>query len=106
MHNSEARRVTVHDILQGRAIIVLQNQPFSLVSLIHDIQVVHVPTEPTTTSTDPMNTLPSDVMGDNDHSLSPGVIAAIVVISIIIVFLFTAITVVLIVVGILFRRQR
>ena len=106
VRNREERRVSVHDIQQGRDIIVLlQDRPVSLLSLIHDIQVVHIPTEPTTTSTDPMNTLPSDTTDDNGQSLSQGAVAAIVVICIVIVILFTAITVVT-VIGVMLRRHR
>jgi hypothetical protein len=106
VRNREENRVTVHDTWQGRAIIVLQDsRPFSLLSLIHDIQVVHVPTEPITTSRDTMNTSPPEFMEESNQSLSPGIVAGIVVISIVIVIAVIVVLIV-IVVGITFRRQR
>ena len=103
VRNREENRVTVHDIRQGRANIVLRETQFLLLSLIHDIQIVHVPTEPITTSMDTMNTSPSEFMEDSNQSLSLGIVAAIVVISIIII---TAIIVLLLVVIISIRLKR
>ena len=107
VRNREENRVTVHDIRQGRAIIVLQERPFLLLSLIHDIQIVYVPTEPITTSMDTMNTSPSEFMEDSNQSLSPGIVAAIVVISIIIIIIIAIIVLLLVViVGVMFKKQR
>ena len=106
VRNREERRITVYGILQGQVIIVLQDKPFPLVSLIHDIHVVHVPTEPINASTNPMNTLSSDFMEDSNQSLGPGIIAVIVLISIVIVILFSAIITMIIVGAVRVRKQR
>ena len=106
VRNREENRVTVHDIRQDQAIIVLQERPFLLLSLIHDIQIVHVPTEPITTSMDTMNTSPSEFMEDSNQSLSPGIVAAIVVISTMIIITATIVLFLVVIISIRLKRQR